>query len=223
MPTLAGTTRSAPAGVKGFDADTQISAAAARQYLVQGYRFCLCYVGRVEMDPGDLTTAEAQDILGAGLALMVVQHVEEPGWAPGGALGTTYGANAATFAQQIGIPPGVNVWLDLEGVSTAASAGDVTAYCQNWYRQVAAAGYVPGVYVGWRPGLSGQQIYDLPFQHYWGAYNVDGDSTPGCGWCLKQSPGSGGTIVGIATSVYDDDVTQTDGEGRTVQWLSGGS
>jgi len=219
-PTFPGTVQSAPARVKGFDADTPISAAAASQYLAQGYRFCLRYVGRLVMDPGDLTTAEAQDILDAGLALMVVQHVDDEGWAPTAALGTTYGTNAASFAQKIGIPPGVMVWLDLEGVSTAALAGDVIAYCQSWYQGVAAGGYVPGIYIGWQPGLSGQQIYDLPFQHYWGGYNVDGDATPSCGWCLKQWPGSGGTVAGIEVDDYDDDFTMTDAKGRTVQWLS---
>ena len=220
MPTLPGTAQSATTGVKGFDADTPISFAAAGQFFAQGYRFCLRYVGRTAMGNEDLTSDEAEDILRANLALMVVQHVEEEGWSPTGGLGTTYGTNAATFSQQIGIPAGVNVWLDLEGVSPAAAAGDVAAYCQAWYTAVAAAGYLPGIYVGWEPGLSAQQIYDLPFQHYWGAYNVDGDATPACGWCLKQHPGSGGTVAGVDTSVYDDDFALTDAEGRTAMWLS---
>lgn len=219
---LPGTVQSAPAGAKGFDADTPIGSAAAHQFAARGYRFCLRYVGRLEMGRGDLTGAEARDILGAGVALMVVQHVAEQGWSPSGALGTTYGVNAAAFARQVGVPGGVNVWLDLEGVSTSAAAGEVSAYCRSWYQQVSTAGYVPGIYVGWRPGLTGRQLYDLPFQHYWAAYNVDGDSTPACGWCLRQAPGSGGTIAGIATSLYDDDVTRTDAEGRTVRWLAGG-
>ena len=220
MPTLAGTIQPAPPGVRGFDADLPISAAAAREFAARGYRFCLRYVGRLEMHASDLTTAEAQAILDAGLALMVVQHVEsDDGWTPGGPLGTTYGTSAAAFAQAIGVPPGVNVWLDLEGVTPGVDPADVIAYCENWYDRVAAAGYVPGVYVGWHPGLTNQQLYDLKFQHYWGAYNVDA-SIPNRGWCLKQMPGTGGTIADIATSDYDDDVTITDALGGTVTWLT---
>ena len=90
MPTLPGTAQSATTGVKGFDADTPISFAAAGQFFAQGYRFCLRYVGRTAMGNEDLTSDEAEDILRANLALMVVQHVEEEGWSPTGGLGTTY-------------------------------------------------------------------------------------------------------------------------------------
>lgn len=220
MPTLSGTVQSAPQGAKGFDANTPISAAAAHQFLARGYRFCVRYVGRLTQNTYDLTYAEAQDIVSAGLALMVVQHVKsEDGWTPDGPLGTTYGTNAAAFAAQAGVPPGVNVWLDLEGVAPGTPAADVIAYCRNWHDRVADAGYVPGIYVGWHPGLSAQQLYALPFQHYWGAYNVNADQAPACGWCLKQAPASGGNIAGIRPDSYDDDVARTDQKGRNVQWL----
>ncbi|HEU4883992.1 MAG TPA: DUF1906 domain-containing protein [Longimicrobium sp.] len=220
MPTVAGIVQSAPEGVKGFDANTRISAAAAQQFLERGYRFCLRYVGRLGQNAHDLTRAEAQDIVNAGLALMVVQHVKsEDGWTPDGALGDTYGVNAATFAGQAGIPPGVNVWLDLEAVARGTPAANVAAYCENWYRRVKKAGYVPGLYVGWHAGLTGRQLYSLPFRHYWGAYNVNDDMKPACDWCLKQKEPLGGTIAGIRPDTYDDNVTRTDKAGRNVQWL----
>jgi len=217
---LTGSIQPAPAGARGFDANTPISRDAAAQFHAKGYQFCLRYVGRVQMAPHDLTTAEANDILDAGLALMPVQHVLNPGWHPTGDLGAQYGANAARFAQEIGFPPGVNVWCDLECVADAATSSDVIAYCNAWYAGVAAAGYVPGLYVGYQPGLTGQQLYaSLKFQHYWGAYNVDGVSEPRPrGWQIKQSVGSG-TIAGIGTESYDADVTQTDGKGGTALWL----
>lgn len=217
---LSGTVQPAPSGVRGFDANTPISASAAAQFVAQGYDFCLRYVGRTQMASYDLTTAEANDILDAGLALMPVQHVLDPGWAPTQSLGAEYGANAARFAQQIGIPPGVNVWCDLECVADDAKAADVVAYCNAWYAGVADLGYVPGLYVGYQPGLSGSQLYSsLKFQHYWAAYNVDGVSTPKPrGWQMIQSVG-GGTIAGITTESYDADVTQADGNGGTPLWL----
>jgi hypothetical protein len=177
-------------------------------------------VGRVQMASYDLTADEAETILAAGLALMPVQHVLNPGWSPTQSLGAQYGANAAKFAQQIGFPPGVNVWCDLECVADKTDASDVIAYCNAWYAGVADAGYVPGLYVGYQPGLTGQQLYsDLKFQHYWAAYNVDGVSNPKPrGWQMIQSEGSG-TIAGITTESYDADVTQTDGKGGAVLWL----
>ena len=217
---LTGTIQNAPAGLQGFDANTPISSQAAQDFYNAGYRFCLRYVGRVQMASYDLTAQEANDILAAGLGLMVVQHVLEPGWAPTQSLGAEYGANAAMFSQQIGFPPGVNVWCDLECVADDTPAANVVAYCNAWYDAVAAAGYVPGLYVGYQPGLSGGQLYaDLKFQHYWAAYNVDGVSDPAPrGYQLVQSVGSG-TIAGITTESYDAVTTQADGLGGTALWL----
>ncbi|HEY7768975.1 glycoside hydrolase domain-containing protein [Longimicrobium sp.] len=219
MP-LAGNVTPAPAGLRGFDANTPISAAAARAFWDAGYRFALRYVGRTQMASHDLTTAEAEILLNQGFGLMPVQHVLDPGWQPTTALGQEYGANAATFSQQIGFPPGVNVWCDLESVSHEASAADVIGYCNAWYTAVANAGYVPGLYVGYEPGLTGQQLYgSLKFSRYWAAYNVDGVSNPKPrSWQLVQMEGSG-TVGGLSTEVYDADETRTDGEGSTPVWL----
>ena len=217
---LSGSIQRAPAGVRGFDANTPISSQAAADFFSAGFRFCLRYVGRVQMASHDLSTGEAEGILAAGLALMPVQHVRKDGWEPTAALGAEYGQNAATFSRQIGFPPGVNVWCDLESVASHAAAADVIAYCNAWYEGVAAAGYVPGLYVGFGPGLTGRQLHDdLRFQSYWAAYNVDGVSTPKPrGWQLVQSEGHG-TIAGISTEAYDADTTQTDAMGGQVVWL----
>lgn len=217
---LSGSVQQAPAGARGFDANTPISSQAAADFYNAGYRFCLRYVGRTQMASYDLTTQEAEDILAAGLALMPVQHVLNPGWAPTQALGAEYGQNAATFAQQIGFPAGVHVWCDLECVADNTAASNVIAYCNAWYDAVAAAGYVPGLYVGYGPGLTGQQLYsNLRFQSYWAAYNVEGSCTPHPrGWRMVQSEGSG-TVGGISTQSYDVDTTETDAMGGTVQWL----
>lgn len=217
---LSGTVQKAPAGVRGFDANTPISAGAAAEFAAAGFRFCLRYVGRVQMAAHDLSTQEAEDILNAGLALMPVQHVLNPGWHPTGDLGAEYGANAAKFAQEIGFPPGVNVWCDLESVASSTAAADVIAYCNQWHAAVSAAGYVPGLYVGYQPGLTGPQLYaDLKFTAYWAAYNVDGVSVPHPrGWQLVQSEGHG-TIAGISTEAYDADTTRADASGGQVLWL----
>lgn len=217
---LSGTVQAAPAGVKGFDANVVITPDQADAFWAAGFRFALRYVGRTQMASHDLATAEAEMLLSKGFALMPVQHVLGGEWMATGDLGTEYGANAANFSQQIGFPPGVNVWLDLESVSTQAAAADVIAYCNNWHAQVAGAGYVPGVYIGYHPGLPGSQLYsNLKFQHYWAAYNVDGVSTPHPrGYQLIQSSGSG-SVGSLGTDVYDEDTTRVDAMGGQVLWL----
>jgi len=222
MATLTGTVQAAASGIKGFDANTTITPSIASAFYDKGYRFCVRYVGRVSMASYDLTNSEANDILDAGLSLMIVQHVLNPGWTPSQSLGEEYGANAASFSQAIGLPAGVNVWCDLECVSPTVSSSTVAAYCTAWYDAVSAAGYVPGLYVGDEPGMTGSQLYyDLPFSHYWGAYNVDGDCSPTPrGFQLQQKVGSGGTIGGLTTETYDDDWTETDGKGGTPVWLT---
>jgi hypothetical protein len=216
---LSGPAQAAPAGVKGFDANVIITPDQADAFWNAGFRFAIRYVGRVEMASHDLAADEAEMLLAKGFGLMAVQHVLGGEWMATGDLGTEYGTNAARFSQQIGFPPGVNVWLDLESVSTQAATADVEAYCHNWYAAVSAAGYVPGVYVGWQPGLSGEQLYALPFQHYWAAYNVDGVSRPHPrGYQLVQSSGSG-SVGSLSTDVYDVDETYVDDEGGQVLWL----
>jgi len=198
---------------KGFDQNEPVSAARAKSFHEKGFRFCLRYVGRRKMAAHDLTAAELDRLLNAGLAVMPVQHVEddnEPGWFPTAEKGTEYGRNAGRFARELGFPDGVNVWLDLELVHKAVPAETVIAYCNNWFREVEAAGFKPGVYVGFHPGLSNDQLrHRLKFSHYWGSLNVDA-KIPGRGWQMKQED---------AHALHQEDFTRTDDLGGTVHWL----
>ena len=67
----------------GFDSDTAITAQVAQLFAGQGYAFCVRYLslGRGQRRK-DLSAAEGEAILGAGLALMAVQHVRTAGWSP---------------------------------------------------------------------------------------------------------------------------------------------
>lgn len=95
----------------------------------------------------------------------------------------------------------------------------MSAYCHHGYSRVAAAGYVPGVYIGWQRGLTGQQPYDLPSSRCWAAYNVEGVSMPHPrGDQLVQSCGSG-DVGSPGTDVYDVDTTHVVAEGGHVLWL----
>jgi hypothetical protein len=212
---LNGQVQGAAPGVCGFDADTVITADLAHQFSAQGYRFCVRYVSRGPESPEDLSNQEASDILDAGLALMPVQHVRAPGWSPTGSLGQQDGTAAASNAGLVGFPPGVNVWCDLEGVDSATEAQAVIDYCQAWHEAVDAAAFVPGLYVGSQAILTGQQLFALPFQHYWRSQSRVPD-IPTRGYQMIQFFPSV-TVNGIAIDV---DVIQTDEEGGQAQWLT---
>lgn len=213
---LPGSVKTAPAGQSGFDVNAPLSAAQALAFKNAGNSFCIRYLPRTaKLIDGNLTNAEALAILDAGLALMPVQHVAEPGWQPTTNLGTLYGNFAATYAAQVvKLPPGVNIWCDLEEVANGTTAQNVIAYCQAWYYAVHNAGYVPGLYVGYGIVLTPDQLYDeLSFQNYWQAYN--GKQVATRGFQLLQRTQK--TLDGID---YDPDVTQDDNDGGAVRWLS---
>jgi len=214
---LPGTVQPASAGLTGFDVNQVLSAAQASAIKNAGYDFCIRYIPRPGNSPaGNLSNAEAVNILNAGLALMAVQHVSLPGWAPTAALGTANGTTAAQYASQtVGLPAGVNIWCDLEEVATGTTAANVIAYCQAWYAAVSAAGYVPGLYVGWNVVLNSSQLYNnLSFKHYWEAYNADLPVATR-GYQLKQH-----TQVMVSGIEIDPNTTYTDNLGGTALWLS---
>ena len=213
---LPGSIMKAPGGLKGFDVNSILSSSQAQSFKNAGYSFCIRYLPRAaNLIQGNLTNGEAQVILNAGLALMAVQHVALPGWKPSTNLGTIYGNYAATYASQVvQLPQGLNIWCDLEGIAPETDAKDVIAYCQAWYYAVHIAGYVPGIYVGYDPILSADQLYDdLSFQHYWRAYN--GPQVATRGFQLLQQTEK--TLDGVT---FDPDVTQDDNMGDSALWLS---
>lgn len=201
--------------LRGFDCNTKLTSEKARQFYQTGYRFCIRYVSRLENESySDLTTQEVEDIIESGLALMPVQHVQRSGWMPSAALGQEYGLHAANHANAVGFISGVNVWLDLEGVSSNASAQEVVAYCQSWYREVKNAGYEPGLYVGARDILTGEQLYnDLSYSHYWKSLSRVPDVAHR-GYQLVQHPTV--TVNGIE---IDEDTTQDDNLGGSAIWM----
>ena len=219
MPTLPGQPASAAPGLQGFDTASPVSAGAARAFRQAGFRYGVRYLSRgTPQAAGDLTHAEATAILAGGLALMAVQHVLRPGWTPTAARGAGYGVTAASNAQQCGLPPGVVVWLDLEGVHSGSPAADVIAYCNAWFDALAGAGYLPGIYVGANGGLDGDALYwRLKTRHYWRS-GSQVPELPHRGYQLVQRISTSPDVVnGIA---IDRDVTYTDAFGDSVVWLA---
>lgn len=219
MPTnlkLPGSVQQAPAGLSGFDVNQPLTATQAMGFKNAGYAFCVRYLPRTaQLIKNNLTNSEARDILNAGLALMAVQHVALPGWQPNTNLGTVYGSYAASYAKDVvKLPPGMNIWCDLEEVAENTPAADVLAYCQAWYYAVHVAGYIPGLYVGYGIVLTPEQLYnDTSFQHYWRAYN--GPEVATRGYQLLQK-----TQKALNGIEFDPDVTQKDELGDSLFWLS---
>ncbi|HEV7879435.1 DUF1906 domain-containing protein [Bradyrhizobium sp.] len=216
MP-LPGNVVAAAAGLHGIDANTVLNATSCAAIKAAGFSFCIRYVSRqTTLPPGDLSTQEATVILNAGLALMPVQHVAKEGWSPSQALGATNGQNAATHVRNVGFPPGVNVWLDLEGVKTSATHKSVIDYCNAWFAEVKDAGFAPGVYVGARAILTGDELFwRLQTKHYWkSGSNVP--PIPQRGYQLIQKIIKDDEVGGVE---IDRNLTQNDAFGDAVQWL----
>ena len=214
-PKLVGTVRAAPNKSLGFDADSKISLSVAQSFYNEGYRFCCRYLSLGTEESFDLTYEEANDILDSGLALMPVQHVLSPGWEPNAELGKIHGENAAANADNVGFPPRVNVWCDLEGIRAGISAQSVIDYCNNWYDAVAVYGYLPGLYVGANSILNSEQLYEsLKFQHYWKSESEVPEVAVRSYQMVQYyypEPVSGISI--------DKDITYIDKQGGQPQWL----
>jgi hypothetical protein len=177
---LPGHVFTAPDGVRGFDTAETVTPRAAAAMRAHGYRFCVRYDRRDKPHASALSASEAKSLLSNGIGLMLVQYVEsETSWNPTSIKGTANGRTAGAEAAKLGVPWGVTLWCDLEGVARRTASSKVIDYCNNWHIAVARAGYVPGLYVGYHAGLNATQLYRaLRFSHYWSAYNLNADQVP---------------------------------------------
>ena len=154
-------------------------------------------------------------ILGAGLALMPVQHVAMTDWLPSAELGTYHGKNAAKHAAEIGFPAGVNVWLDLEGIALNATPQNVVDYCNAWFSEVDGANYVSGLYVGPQSVLNGHDLFFLlRTKHYWKSASIV-PNVENRGYQMIQSLPR--IVAGVS---LDSDMTKKDDFGDTAFWLT---
>jgi hypothetical protein len=91
------------------------------------------------------------------------------------------------------------------------------AYCNKWFAEVQGAGFVPGVYVGARAILTGNELFwRLSTKHYWKSGSRVPD-IPHRGYQLIQTIIRNDKIDGVA---IDRNLTKNDNFGGSVLWLS---
>jgi hypothetical protein len=190
-----------PFGTKGFDTDTTLTPSLAQQLQPQ-FGFVVRYLSA-------LSTTEINDILGSGLWLELVNFAHKPGWLPTASMGTADGQKDVQLLKQLGIPQGMELWIDLEG--SAGSVADTTDWINSRALQIVSAGYLAGLYVGNSCVLDGPQLYALPnISRYWQAYN-QGIPEPQCGFCQFQLFPPNQTVSGV---LVDLDYSSSDYKGR---------
>jgi hypothetical protein len=140
----------------------------------------------------DLTTGEVATIIASGLILYFVNHSRLPGWIPSAAEGALDAKADIANLQRLGVPTGVHVFFDLEGVGGgAASVANLIAHLSAYASAITAAGYTPAIYVGDQSLLTSAQLYALAFFLYWhsASHVVDvtgAEAGPECGWSVYQ-------------------------------------
>lgn len=166
----------APVGARIIDSlpfsqgGTAAQAAALKAAGVDGIALYLGVANRARVDA----------CLAAGLLVMGVTLA-----------GAYDGKLAAAQAKAWGLPPGVSLFLDLEGKGTLTDPGLVQRI-NAWANDVAAAGYLPGLYVGVPQPLTSDELYRLRVVRYWRGQGSIRDRSnalaepSGCGWCMTQ-------------------------------------
>jgi Domain of unknown function (DUF1906) len=175
-------------GAQAFDTDTPLTINTISSLRALGYACAIRYVSRTTpCNPGDITSTEAQVILDAGLALMLVQHCPPAYWSPFSMLGVKYAMTASNNAANALYPPGATLWLDLENMRPGCGIPAIAAYVNAWYQTVLDGGYVPGLYYTADCPLTPEQLYlDLRPQLYWRGLSQDAPYVAVRGACMQQ-------------------------------------
>lgn len=198
-----------------FDVNQILNATQAKSFADAGYTACIRYIPRnAALLAGNLTGEEIDILLEQNLSVGVVQHCAIPGWLPSAGLGNLYGSFAAQYAIEIGLPKGMQLWLDLETPSATATTEACIAYANAWFSAVQGGGYLPAVYVGYGLPLSPAQLHDdLSCKAYWRAYN--GPDVAGRGYCIVQHTAK--VLNGVS---FDPNTVAADNDGGMPMFLS---
>jgi hypothetical protein len=184
------------------------TAAQAAELRASGVDALACYLGV-------LSPARLALILDAGLGYVPVSLAGEYEDGP---------VDELAQLRALGIPSGVVVWLDLEGMRAfRADPETLIAKIDAWADAIAAAGYVPGLYVGVPQPLTSAELTALHVVRYWRGQGSIRDrhnalAEPGPGWCMVQfypSVTRGGVLV-------DANMVGQDYRARVPTWATRG-
>jgi hypothetical protein len=165
----------------------------------------------------DLTPGEVAAILGSGLKLFFVNHSRLPGWIPSAGDGAMDAARDVLNLKKLGIPKGVHVAFDLEGVGGGiTSVSLVEAHVISWSRGVQSSSNLAALYVGEGALLTSRQLFALPPTLYWASCSLIVDvagnaAVPECDWSVLQGRPFDVIIGGVKV---DFDVVFADNRGR---------
>lgn len=108
----------------------------------------------------------------------------------------------------LGIPQGVTVWLDVEGVNLDAPS--IIGKINTWAAAVNGAGFEAGLYIGAGMPLTDDQLYALPLiKRYWHSVSrVPDPKVRGC--CVRQIRPNDVQPTGLDIDV---DIAEPDYEG----------
>lgn len=167
----------------GFDTIATITAKSSAGLRAAGVDGCAIRYG------SDLGLPERDVLLGEGRTVVLVQHVERPGWNATAADGDLHGQEAVVWATRLEYPASAHIALDMEGLANAGQA--VMAYVRAWAARVKAAGWRVCVYVGYCAGLGVAQLLELvqdgTVDVLWSDYGPR-VAPAGVGFVMKQHP-----------------------------------
>jgi hypothetical protein len=153
-----------PYGAVGIDCLTPLTPAmllALKTYVLPGTKTGITFVIRYLEN---LTATEVANILAAGFGLIVIGESRPNGYIPSAADGTADGQREAAKVNALGLPHGLTVGCDLEGMG--GTAADTIAYANAWAQAVVAVGLAMA-YVGAGIPLTPQQLWLLLDTLYW--------------------------------------------------------
>lgn len=128
---------------RGIDTAARISAPAAKTLAAEGISF----VGRYLVPPGmtkEISAGEAQELLSAGLAILLCWELGENRAAEGAHAGLKDGARARDLAQELGVPQPTAIFFAVDYLPRASEYGEIEAYFRA--AQAAVRPYACGIY-----------------------------------------------------------------------------
>ncbi len=134
---------------------------------------------------GAITKTRVAAVLAAGMGFMPVTFAGEYTDGP---------QDELLQLAEIGVPKGVTVWLDMEGLTAFHTDPKLLiAKVEAWAAPIVSAGYIAGLYVGVPQPLTSGELYALRgITRYWRGQgrvvdrNNDLAEPCGCGWCMTQ-------------------------------------